>query len=169
MDKDSNLNLDEILQHSASVKICGKINFYSVKYSVRNQKENFAICLPGNMNSQFLEDICERLEALSARTCVPFNPVSHEAETYEYLPLNEIQSYWNSIQELLQGAEGFKDDENKKKVSKANLSICLMQYKNVSYYLCSKQQNLKRLLEGKRVLMSGNDKLETVDAEKLFL
>ncbi len=169
MEKDSNLNLDELLQHSASIKMCGKVNFYSVKYFVRNQKDNFAICLPGNMNEQFLRDICEHLEALSSRRCVPFHPVSYEAETYEYLAVDEIQSHWDGILELIGNAEGFKDDENKRKVSKANLSICLLEYKNVSYYLCSRQQTLKGLLKGKRVLMSGNDKLEPVDAEKLFL
>lgn len=169
MEKNGDLNLEELLRHSASVKVCGKVNFYSVKYSVRNQKNNFAICLPGNMNEQLLKDVCEHLDALSSRKCVPFHPVSYEVETYEYLSLDEIQSHWDGILELLRGAEGFKDDENKRKVSGANLSICLLEYKNVSYYLCSKQQTLKGVLKGKRVLMSGNDELEMVDAEKLFL
>ena len=148
MEKDGSLNLDELLLHSASVKMCGKVNFYSVKYSVRNQKNNFAVCLPGNMNDQLLKDICEHLDALSSRRCVPFHPVSYEAETYEYLAVDEIQSHWNGILELIGSAEGFKDDENKRKVSKANLSICLLEYRNVSYYLCSKQQSLKGLLKG---------------------
>lgn len=169
MDNNKNLNLDEILRHSALVKVTGKVNFYSVKYFLRNKNDNFAIGLPDNMNSGFLGDICDHLEALSDRRCVPFNPVSYEAETYEHLSLNEIKNHWNDILKLIKEEKDFKDDENKKKVSKANLSICLLQYKNVYYYICSRQQTLTGLLKGKRVLMSGNDKLEEVDAGKLFL
>ncbi len=169
MDKDEILNLDELLQDSASVKAFGKVNFYSVKFSFRNQKDNFAICLPGNLNSQFLGDICDHLKALSGRRSVPFNPVSYETETYEYLSLDEIQNHWNGILELIEGAEGFKEDENKKKVSGANLCVCLLQYNDMYYYICSKQQTLTGLLKGKRVLMSCNDKLEAVDAGNLFL
>jgi len=169
MDKEEILNLDEILQNSDSVKDAGKVNFYSVKYSFRNQKDNFAICLPDNMNSQLLMDICDCLKTFSDRKSVPFNPVSYEAETYEYLSINEIQNHWNDILKLIEDAEDFKNNENKKKVSGANLSVCLLQYKDVRYYICSKQQTLTGLLKGKRVLMSCNDKLETVDAGRLFL
>lgn len=169
MDNNKNLNLNEILEHSASVKVTGKVNFYSVKYSFRNKKDNFAICLPDNMNSQFLGDICDHLEALSDRRCVPFNPVSYEAETYEHLSLSEIKNYWNDILELIKEEKDFKDNKNKKKVSMSNLSICLLQYKNTYYYICSRQQTLTGLLKGKRVLMTSNDKLEAVDAGKLFL
>ena len=169
MDNNKNPNFDEILQHLEMVKATGKVNFYSVKYSFRNRKDNFAVCLPDNMNGQFLQDICDYLVVRSERKCMPFNPVSCETETYERIPLNEIQSHWINILKLIEDAKGFKDGENKKIVSEANLSVCLLQYRNTLYYICSKQKTLTGLLRGKRVLMSCNDKLELVYYFKLFL
>lgn len=169
MDKDKIINLDEILKHSDLVKVTGKVKFYSVKYFFRNKQDNFAICLPGNLDNQFLGDVCTHLETLSDRKCVPFNPASYEEGTYEYLSLDDIRNYWDDILKLVSDLKDFKDDENKKRMSAANLSICLLQYKEDCYYLCSKQQMLTRLLKGKKVLMSGSDRLETVDPGKLFL
>lgn len=169
MDHSTDPNLDEILQHLAMVKVTGKVNFYSVKYRLRNKKDNFAVCLPDNMNRQFLEDICGYLDDRSDRRCVPFNPVCYEAGTYEHLPLSEIQSHWSDILNLIREARDFKDDANKRLVSEANLSVCILRYKNTDYYICSKQQTLVGLLRGKRVLMSCNDQLEPVEAGKLFL
>lgn len=169
MDKDKNINLDEILQHADLVKVIGKVKFYSVRYFFRNKKDNFAICLPGNLDNQFLGDICTHLKNLSDRRSVPFNPVSYEEGTYEYLALDEIGNYWDEILKLVGDLRDFKDDENKKRMSAANLSVCLLQYKEKRYYLCAKQQMLTGLLKGKRVLMSGSDRLETVDPGKLFL
>lgn len=169
MDNSRESNLDEILHHLEMVKATGKVNFYSVKYFLRNQKNNFAVCLPGNMNSQFLGDICCYLNGWSESKCVPFNPVSHEEGTYEHISLSEIQSHWNNILKLIGEAKNFKDGENKKLVSEANMSVCLLQYRDIQYYLCAKQQTLTGLLRGKRVLMSCNDKLELVEAGRLFL
>lgn len=169
MDKDRNINLDEILQHSDLVKVMGKVKLYSVRYLFRNKKDNFAICLPGNLDSQFLGDICAHLETLSGQRSVPFNPVSYEEGTYEYLALDEIRKDWDDILKSVSDLKDFKDDENKKRMSAANLSICLLQYKGERYYLCSRQQMLTGLLKGKKVLMSGSDRLETVDPGKLFL
>lgn len=169
MDKDKNINLDEILQHSDLVKVTGKVKFYSLKYSFRNKKDNFAICLPSNLDGQFLTDVCTYLETLSDRRSVPFNPVSYEEGTYEYLSLDEIRDHWDDILELISDLKDFKDDENKKRMSASNLSICLLQHKGERYYLCSQQHTLTGLLKGKKVLMSGSDKLEKVDSGKLFL
>ncbi len=169
MDSVESLNLDEILQHTASLLVAGRVNFYSIKYFLKKKDENFAICLPDNMNNAFIRDICKHLEDMCHRRCVPFNPVSYEAETYEYLSIDQIRNHWDVILELVKAAKDFKDKENKKKVSEANLSVCELRYQNNCYYLCSKQQTLTGMLKGKKVLMSGNDKLEAVDPGKLFL
>lgn len=162
-------DLRELIGASEKIITMGKANFYSLQFSFRNRQENFSICLPDNMNEEFLREICKYLDEFSGSACTLFNPVGQEDNAYEYLPYENIASSWERISELYDKSEDYKKEESKEKVSLSNLSICELKYENSKYYLCAKQLPSAKLFKGKKVLMNANDEIRAYSAKKVFL
>ncbi len=165
------INLDEILLNIQNIQESGTINIALLKYHHRKQEENFAITLPGNLNSDFLSDILTSLESFCCdKTSHPFDPVGKsEDDTYEYINLSNIQDQWSYIKELIVDAETYK--EKSELAPSASLSITKLSIEGSSftYHLGKQQTPTEKLLKRNRVLMSSNDKLEDKSNNKVFL
>lgn len=161
-------NLDELLKHERDITTDGKINMYSAKYYLRDRQKNVAIGLPENMNGNFLTKIYAGLSEFAESPCKKFDPVGKDdSNSYEFIPYENIRDKWEPIKQLIDNRKDFK--ENEALVPGANLSICELEFGNCTYYLCSKQVPLEKILKGKMVLSSANNELKTVSNSSLFL
>lgn len=162
----------EIVTHIAEARNSGAINVYAVRYNQRRKNDNVAVALPGNMNYDLRHSFCENVIAFQANREVVFNPTSDglEINTYEYIPLGNVEEKWNEISSLINEALDYYGEENRKKVPFSNLFICALDYDNHRYYLCSKQgTNSDKLLKGKILCMSHQDELRIALPDEAFL
>lgn len=161
----------EIINHIIDARDGGTINIYAVRYNQRGKADNVAVALPGNLDFDLRHSFCENVVNYKNKKEVNFNPTSDglEDDTYEYVPLGNVQDKWDEVITLLNEALDYRG-ENKRKVPYSNLFVCELNYDNYRYYMCAKQgSNSDKLLKGKYVFMNYQDKLEVAFPEEVFL
>lgn len=162
----------EIVKNITDARDNGTINVYAVCYKQRGKAENVAVALPGNLNFDLRSNFCENVVRYKDAREKEFNPTSDglEDDTYEYIPLENVQKNWDEITKLLDDADDYYDKESKQKVSRSNLFVCALDYNNSRYYFCAKQgDNSDKLLKGKHIFMSQQEKLIEISSDKIFL
>lgn len=162
----------EIVKNITDARDDGTINVYAVCYKQRGKAENVAVALPGNLNFDLRSNFCENVIRYKDAREKEFNPTSDglEDDTYEYIPLENVQKNWDEITKLLDDADDYCDKESKQKVSRSNLFVCALDYNNSRYYFCAKQgNNSDKLLKGKHIFMSQQEELIEISSDKIFL
>ena len=162
----------EIVKNIIDVRNKGTINVYAVCYKQRGKSENAAVALPGNLNFELRSNFCENVIRYKEAQERAFNPTSDglENNTYEYIPLKNVQKNWNEITKLFDDADNYCDNESKQKVSRSNLFVCALDYNNFRYYFCAKQgNNSDKLLKGKHIFMSQQEESKELSSDKIFL
>lgn len=164
--------MSEIIEHIMDARNDETINVYAVRYNQRGRSDNVAVALPGNLSFDFRHDFCENVINYKNARETAFNPTSNGLEdgSYEYVPLENVREKWNEIMKLLDGALDYHGRENRRKVAYSNLYIGALTYDRHIYYLCAKQgESSNKLLRGKRVFMSCQDKLREVEPGEVFI
>lgn len=165
--------MSEIVRQISQAKEKGQINVYAVRYSQKEKNDNFSVSLPSNNNKTFITDFCKSVEVHKEKNVLPFNPVlaGFELNTYEYVPLGNVQKIWDEICNLVSDPINYYGKDNRNKVKNANLVICELKHEDCFYYLCAKQkQSSFRFLKGKRVfLLSDQDEMEIVKLDDVFI
>lgn len=157
-----------LIIQNKEVKKNAKANYFALLFSYRNQANNFSVVLPESVNSTTIEDICDHILEFSGLNKVSFNPTGTEEGTFEYVPYKQVEDTWNWMLGLINNAVPYKD-KNRELVPKANLGVCEMQYKDKHFYVCSKQVALEKVLKGKPVFMSSDDKVIKVETKEMFM
>ncbi len=80
----------------------GHINVYAVNYRRRNN-DNIAYILPGNGDSEFLEDFCENLMKFKSTKAMLYDPTNNGIDegAYEYIDISESLEIWQNIHKCL--------------------------------------------------------------------
>ena len=162
----------KIVKYIERARHAGNINVYAVRYVQRGKTDNVAVALPGNLDFDLQYDFCKDIMKYCNAREVPFNPTSDglEDNTYESIPLNNVEDKWNEIKALMDNALDYYGKDNRRKVPHSNLFICALSYDGKVYYLCAKQKNASdKLLRGKIAFMNQQDKIVVVPSEEIFL
>ncbi|MGN0841527.1 MAG: Kiwa anti-phage protein KwaB-like domain-containing protein [Candidatus Ornithospirochaeta sp.] len=162
----------DIVKNITDARDTGTINVYAVSYNGQKKNKNYAVALPGNLNDDFRDGFCENIVNYQNANEVVFNPVSNglEDDTYEYVPLLNVQEKWKEIQGLLDNALDYCGKKNRKLVPLSNLYVCALDYNLRRYYLCAKQGNSSdKILKGKSVLFWQQDELKTTSPSDVFI
>ena len=138
----------------------GHINVYAVNYRRRNN-DNIAYILPGNRDSEFLEDFCENLIKFKSTKAKLYDPTNNGIDegTYEYIDISESLEIWQNIENLIKNADDFWTAEITS-LRKANLYVAEVQYNGKKYYLLARQkQTSEQMLRGKKAIIREKDKI----------
>lgn len=158
-----------LLKQTEAIRKKAKINYYSLKFSHRNQSENYAVALPEDVNADVLDGICSDLENYSDFQAVSFNPMGTEEGTYELLSLTQVRDTWSKMFTLISEFLPHKTKDNRDKVPGSNLGICEMEFEGQRYFICSKQISLDKVLKGKLFFMKSEDKTAKVNSSDFFM
>lgn len=163
--------MTKIINNISDANREGTINVYAVRYNQSDRAKNVAVALPGNLNSDLRDMFCKSIVEYKNAKEEVFNPLSDGVaiNTYEYIPLNNVQDKSNELISLLNTALDYHGS-NKSKVPFSNLFVCALDYDNNRYYLCAKQKNKSdTILKGKIVMFSNQDELKLSKQSDVFI
>ncbi len=164
-----NISLNDFFLQYDHIEKTAEVNLYSIGFRFKKIGNNFSVCMPNNKNDDILTEFSKRIAAFSDKKCIPFNPIELEENVYEYLLLEDVLPIWEELVDLINNSNYFKEKINKcKTATESNLSICLFDHEEYTYYICTRQENSK-IFKGKKLFMSSNDKLEDIGLDKLII
>ena len=164
-----NISLNDFFLQYDHIEKTAEVNLYSIGFRFKKMGNNFSVCMPNNKNDDILTEFSKHIAAFSDKKCVPFNPIELEENVYEYLLLEDVLPIWEKLVNLISNSNYFKEKINKcKTATESNLSICLFDHEEYTYYICTRQENSK-IFKGKKLFMSSNDKLEDIGLDKLII
>lgn len=157
--------LTQFFEEISDVKQNGTYNIYMIRYYLRSQEKNFAIALINA--SKLAELIFENMSSHCGKRCKKYNPLCVENDSYEWLPLTEIEKHWDKIVEIFESTKNMA--KGAKKLSSSNLCLMDLTYNNKRYYIGLSQYPIDNVYKGKPLWHSKEGKIVKCEQDDYFL
>lgn len=157
--------LTQLFKEISDIQQKGTYNIYMIRYYLRSQEKNFAIALTNA--SQLAKSIFENLSTQCVKCCKRYNPLCIETDSYEWLPLIEIDKHWVKIVEIMEDVQNMT--KGVKKLSSSNLCLMNLTYNSKQYYIGLSQYPIDKVYKGKPLLHGKEGKIVECEQDDYFL